>query len=278
MSVFNRGVAAETGHARATLSRISIIGVASGLGAIDRGSTFGPDALQRRGLAHALSDDWHQAAWRNTLRTRPVRSEPETLLAIKALCGDLAEHIAAAVQRSERFAVVGGDHACAIGTWAGAYSALREQGRLGLVWIDAHMDSHTPATTPSGAVHGMSLAALLGHGHLAFTELRLREAKLLPNHICLLGVRSYESGEAQLLKRLGIRVIFMDEIRQRGLQSALDEAVHIACSGTAGFGISIDLNAIDPTAAPGVGSPVPGGLCGDELIECLPSSRIIRAC
>jgi ornithine--oxo-acid transaminase len=269
MDIYGRGAAAGSGHTRAAVSRISIIGVASGLGAIDRGCTFGPDALQRHGLAHALSDDRHQASWHAFLRARPVSSEPEKLLTIKVLCGDLAEHVSAAVQRNDRFAVIGGDHACAIGTWTGAYSALRTQGPLGLVWIDAHMDSHTPRTTPSGAVHGMPLAALLGHGHSAFTELRLSEAKVLPNHICLLGVRSFESGEAQLLKRLGVRVIFMDEIRERGLRSAFDEAMHIACSGTAGFGISIDLDAIDPTAAPGVGSPVPGGLYGDELIECL---------
>jgi arginase family enzyme len=91
----------------------------------------------------------------------------------------------------------------------------------------------------------------------------------LPKHICLLGVRSFESGEAQLLKRLGVRVIFMHEINTRGFAPCFDEAVRIACDGTAGFGISIDLDAIDPLDAPGVGCPVPGGLRGGELIESL---------
>jgi arginase len=225
--------------------------------------------MQRLGLARALSLGPQRAAWRTTLRPAPASTYPEEQLAIQALCSELATHVAAVVRGGERFAVIGGDHACAVGTWSGAFSALREQGRLGLIWIDAHMDGHTPETSPSGAVHGMPLAALLGHGHPALTALLSSEAKLLPEHICLLGVRSFESGEAQLLARLGVRVIFMQEINTRGLASTFDEALSIACNGTAGFGISIDLDAFDPADAPGVGCPVPGGLRGSELVTCL---------
>ncbi|MGH8503993.1 MAG: arginase [Gammaproteobacteria bacterium] len=261
--------ASRAAGAKATVPRVAIIGAACGLGATDRGCASGPDALRRLGLARVLHNGQHKAIWRATVRPRRTPTHAEEWLAVQALCRDLAQHVSATVRNGERFAVVGGDHGCAIGTWSGAYDAIRERGRLGLVWIDAHMDSHTPATSPSGAVHGMPLAALLGHGHPTLTDLLFSRAKLLPEHICLLGVRSFERGEAQLLERLGTRVILMDEIRARGLGCAFDEALRIARKNTAGFGITIDLDAIDPMDAPGVGSPAPDGLRGRDLIECL---------
>jgi arginase len=182
---------------------------------------------------------------------------------------DLAESVLATVQRGRRFIVVGGDHSCAIGTWSAASLAIRDRGSLGLVWIDAHMDSHTPQTSPSGAAHGMPLACLLGYGDPELTELLDPKPKLEPRHVCLVGVRSYEEEEAGLLNHLGVRVITMEEIHRHGLAWAMEQAFERASEGTAGYGISIDLDAIDPTEAPGVGSPAPDGLHGQELVAGL---------
>jgi arginase len=122
------------------------------------------------------------------------------------------------------------------------------------------MDSHTPETTPSGAIHGMPLAALLGYGAPELVRVAGFSPKLLPCHLCLVGVRSFEAGEAELLRRLGVRVFFMDEVKRRGLGAVMADALAIARSGSAGYGISIDLDAFNPQESPGVGTPVRDGL------------------
>jgi arginase family enzyme len=119
----------------------------------------------------------------------------------------------------------------------------------------------------------MPLACLLGHGEAALTAIDGPEAKLAPEHACLIGVRSHEAGEAALLHRLGVRVFDMDEIRRRGLAEVFDEALAIVRRGTAGFGVSVDLDALDPEEEPGVGTPVPGGLCRVELADALSHLR-----
>ncbi len=163
--------------------------------------------------------------------------------------------------------VVGGDHSCAIATWSAVRQTL--PGPLGLVWIDAHMDSHTPETSQSGALHGMPLAVLLGHGASELTGLDPAGPKVLPQRVCLLGVRSFEPAEAALLERLGVRVITMQEVRDHGLASCLDEAIVIAGHGTAGTGMTLDLDALDPADAPGVGTPVSGGLRAREFVAAV---------
>jgi arginase len=133
--------------------------------------------------------------------------------------------------------------------------------------MDAHMDAHTPQTTPSGMLHGMPLACLLGNGD---PRLAARESSALdPRRVCLVGVRSFEGGEAALLERLGVRVFLMREVERRGLEKVMDEALAIARDGTGGFGISLDLDALDPRDAPGVGIAVPGGIRGIELSRAL---------
>jgi arginase len=251
------------------LRHIAIIGSASGLGAPDQRCAAGPEALRRFGLIRSLNDDQHCALWWDTVRPAVPAANPDHITAIQDICQALAERVAAALEAGERFGVIGGDHSCAIGTWSGAHSVLNRQGRLGLLWIDAHMDSHTPATSPSGAVHGMPLAVLLGRGDPVLTQLMSPQTKLHAEQVVLLGVRSFEEEEARLLRDLGVRVMDMAEVRGRGLDSAFTEAVTIISRGTAGFGISIDLDALDPAQAPGVGTPVPSGLDGGELADCL---------
>ena len=164
--------------------------------------------------------------------------------------------------------MLGGDHTVAAGTWCGVAAALRPRA-VGLLWIDAHMDSHTPQTSHSGKSHGMPLASLFGCGDGELPELRM--GTLSSRQVCLVGVRSYEPEEASLLERLGVRVFFMEEIRRRGLGAVLDEALEIVNRDTAGFGVTIDLDALDPIDAPGVALPVAGGIRALPLLQALAS-------
>jgi len=151
--------------------------------------------------------------------------------------------------------------------WGGR--RMRQRGPLGLLWVDAHMDSHTPDTSPSGALHGMPLACLLGYGERELTEVAYPGPKLQPQHVCIVGVRSFEEGEARLLEVLGVRVFFMQEVQRIGPEAVMQEAMEIVSQETAAFGISIDMDAIDPLDAPGVGSPAPLGIAGRALVECM---------
>ena len=240
---------------------IRLIGAAWGLGALDPGCANGPYALQADEAGVCLGDASPAMSWRTVIRPRT----PEET--ISELCRRLALETEALVRSQQRFAVVGGDHSCAIGTWNGVASAMTVP--PGLIWIDAHMDAHTPRTSPSGSVHGMPLAALLGYGAPQLLAVGDKAPALAPEQVCVLGVRSYEPEEARLLEQLGIRVFFMEEIRARGLAAVMAEALRIATHGLARFGVSIDLDAIDPRDAPGVGSPVTQGIRGDSLIEAL---------
>ena len=243
-----------------------VIGAVSGAGAPDPATADGPDALRHYRVFH--DTPLQHVEWDAILRV--PRAEQDTPLhAVVALSARLAAEVEAVLRAGNFPLVVGGDHSCAIGTWSGVHRTLADRGPIGLIWIDAHMDSHTFATTPSGQIHGMPLAALLGHGEAALTAIDGPEAKLNPEHVCLIGVRSYEAGEAALLHQLGVRVFEMDEVRRRGLAEVFDEALTIVRHGTAGYGVSIDLDALDPEEEPGVGTPVPGGLRRAELAAAL---------
>ena len=249
---------------------IIVIGAASGAGAPDPATADGPDALRHYRVFH--DTPLQHVEWDTILRVS--RAEQDTPLhAVAALGARLAAEVEAVLSAGNFPLVVGGDHSCAIGTWSGVHRALADRGPIGLIWVDAHMDSHTFATTPSGQIHGMPLAALLGHGEAALTAIDGPGAKLHPEQVCLIGVRSYEAGEAALLHQLGVRVFEMDEVRRRGLADVFDEALAIVRQGTAGFGVSVDLDALDPAEEPGVGTPVPGGLRRAELAAALSRLR-----
>ncbi|MCH7710887.1 MAG: arginase [Proteobacteria bacterium] len=252
---------------------VSILGAACGRGARDERCQHGPRALRQGGLIARLRHQGIDAVWRATLPAPSNETGIPALQAVSGLCKRLAARIDDLVAEGDFFAVLGGDHACAVGTWSGAARGLGGRGPLGLIWVDAHMDAHVPETSPSGTLHGMPVACLLGHGEEALTGFAARGPALRPEHICIIGVRSFEHDEAAFLGRLGVRVIFMEEIVRRGLDAVMDEALGIAVTGTAGFGVSIDLDALDPFEAPGVGSPVPHGLRGDALIPALDRLR-----
>jgi arginase len=254
---------------RHSIHPVELIGVASGLGARDHGCEDGP--LFLRELQVFQGGDI-PAAWDGMLRPDAANSE-SPIEATTELCSRLANRVQGALNSGHFPLVVGGDHSCAIGTWSGVHKWLGARGSLGLIWIDAHMDSHTKDTTPSGALNGMPLACLLGYGEPALTAIAAAVPKLRPEHVCLLGVRSYEKAEAALLTKLGVRVIGMEEIRKRGVTATLAEAMAVAGNGTAGYGVSLDLDVLDPAEESGVGSPVPGGLLCSELENALRQLR-----
>ncbi|NTV10992.1 MAG: ornithine--oxo-acid transaminase, partial [Zoogloea sp.] len=144
---------------------------------------------------------------------------------------------------------------------------------LPILWTDAHLDSHTTHTTQSGNIHGMPLAALLGQGDRALTG--LDGPHLDPSRVCVVGAHSWEDEEAVLLDRLGVRVFRMDEVARRGLPVVMAEALAIARRGSAGFGLSLDLDALDPAALPAVTCPVPHGMAPEALVEVL---ALLRGC
>lgn len=245
---------------------IQIIGAASCAGAPDPGCAGGPDALRDADVLPRLRGKGIELSWRTTLYPRTAAAP---LPLIQDLCEHIAREVSAASAAGALPLVVGGDHSCAVGTWSGAFVALRQRGPLGLIWVDAHMDSHTPQTSHSGAIHGMPVAALLGHGAPELVNVAFPGPKLLPSHLCLVGVRSFEEEEAQLLQHLGVRVFFMQEVARRGIASVMAEALDIARNGTAGFGISVDLDAFSPSESPGVSTPVRDGLRHLELDQVL---------
>ena len=189
-------------------------------------------------------------------------------MSIAALSAKLAVTTEALTRAHRRFVSLGGDHSAAIGLWSGVARA-NSAGSFGLIWIDAHMDAHTFTTTPSMMIHGMPIACLLGHGDPALTGLAGQRPALLPEHLCLIGTRSWEDGEAALLESLGVRVIKMPEVESRGFAAALDEAITIATDGTTSFGVSIDIDAFDPAEITGTGILVPDGLSGNDVAQAL---------
>ncbi|MBI2309234.1 MAG: arginase [Rhodocyclales bacterium] len=251
----------------ATARRLRIIGAASGVGAQDHECEHGPVAFHRSQAWHEL--EHHPAIdWGVTLYA-PDRPGLSPLERIAQLCGKLADEVAEVRRAGEFPLVLGGDHSVAIGTWSGM--ARANGAPLGLLWIDAHMDSHTPETSHSGAIHGMPLACLLGRGDKRLLGFGLPGSQLLAAHTVVLGARSYETEEAELLERLGVRVIGAGEIAARGLAAAFAEALRIVSAAPHGFGLTLDLDAFDPRLIPGVGSPEPDGLGTWEVLEGLRS-------
>lgn len=250
------------------MRNISIIGAACGYGAKNHGCQDGPDVLQAFGFLDQLETAGIKYEWDDILHL-PEDHDRTSLSSVAIFCEGLASKVHRNILNGNFPLVLGGDHSCAIGTWSGVKSTMTEHGRLGLLWIDAHMDSHTYATSPSNAIHGMPLACLLGHGNERLTQIISPLPKLFPENVCLVGTRSFEEGEARLLQQLGVRIFFMEEIIRRGMKAVWDEALAIVQNQTSGFGISLDLDVLDPAEETGVGSPEPGGLLKSRLVEML---------
>ncbi len=253
-----------------------LIGAASGWGAQIRACEEGPEILKTYLFNRLREEGFPISSWETLYPAKRAKEELILLVDSLSLIHDFNARLADSVEKtliSQEFPIViGGDHSVAVGTWNGAYQFFKKQRSLplGLIWIDAHMDAHTLETTPSGAWHGMPLAGLLGYGVDAMAKLKEQEPILLPEHLCLIGTRSFEEGEAELLKRLKVRIYMVEEVRERGFASVLKEAIDYVSSRTKVFGVSLDLDAIDPQEAPGVGSPADGGIAAQDLLRALP--------
>jgi arginase len=171
--------------------------------------------------------------------------------------------------------VLGGDQSISIGTWSGILNFLHTQENssrkpLGLIWIDAHLDAHTPQTSPSQALHGMAAAVLLGQGEglFKYTNLKIMN-HLEPDRLIYIGARSYEEGEHQFLKSLGVRIYYQSDVDQRGFETVFEEARTYVTRDNAPYGVSLDIDAFDPVEAPGTGARAPGGLKGSEVFQVL---------
>lgn len=244
---------------------IKLIGYACGVAAGNNGCCMGPNRIQYSSYLSEIP----QVQWEETLYVHESQGGLAATKAIFEISERLSHLTFDLVKNNQPYVVIGGDHSSAIGTWTGTAAALRSKGDLGLIWVDAHMDSHTPQTTASGNIHGMPVAVLLGHGDPSLTKLMENAPKIKPENLCLIGIRSFETEEKQFLEKLNVRVYYVDEIKERGLKAVFEEAVQQVSRNTAGFGISVDIDAVDPAEAPGVGTPAPDGLHIQSLHEAL---------
>ncbi|WP_251343290.1 arginase [Haloplanus halophilus] len=247
---------------------VRVLGVPTDYGASRRGVDMGPSAIRYAGLGAALRDigrDVRDAGDLSVPRTEnrdPGRADAKYLPVVESVCTRLADRVCETLAAGETPLVLGGDHSVAIGTLAGT----ARDADVGVLWFDAHGDFNTPATTPSGNVHGMALAAALGRGEFADAAWAL--ADLDPGRVALVGVRDLDPGERAALRESDVHVYTMSDIDDRGVTAVVDDAVD-AASGGDGVHVSLDLDWLDPTEAPGVGTPVRGGVTYREAHAAL---------
>lgn len=243
--------------------RVAVIGAPLDLGQGRRGVDMGPSAIRYAGLAEHLAEKLGIDVRDDGNVEAPVAESTATgdeharfLPQILELCDRVAELVGQARRKGETPLVLGGDHSIALGSLVGMASLY---GPGGVVWVDAHGDLNTPATSPSGNVHGMVLAAALGLAGPEFARPGWRLPAVEPGHVALVGVRSLDHGERELLGRLGARVFTMSDVDRMGIETVMREALAHA-SGAGFLHVSLDMDVVDPEHAPGVGTPVRGGL------------------
>ena len=242
--------------------KVAVIGAALDLGAGRRGVDMGPSAIRYAGLDARLGELGHEYVDLGNVETAVaeatdvVDEHARFLPQIKDTCERIAQLVARATADGYIPVVLGGDHSVALGTFSG----LRQvHGPGGVIWIDAHGDLNSPDTSPSGNVHGMVLAAALGLAGERFQEDGWGLPALAPARVALVGVRALDDGERELLQGLDVRVFTMSDLDRLGVERAVREALaHVAGPGF--VHVSLDMDAIDPEVAPGVGTPVRGGL------------------
>jgi arginase len=262
--------------------RVAIIGAELDLGAGRRGVDMGPSAIRSAGLGDRLaslgipSEDWGNVHTPLRETTDVGSSDARFLTQIRETCERIAEQVRSAVERELTPVVLGGDHSVAIGTIGGLASL---DGPGAVLWFDAHGDLNTPATTPSGNVHGMPLAAALGRAGAGFESNRWPLPAVDPERVALIGIRSLDPGEREVVKAAGIGVYTISDIDRRGVEPVLREAL-ARVSGASFVHISVDLDFVDPGVAPGVGSPVRGGVSYREahlMMELVAESGLLSS-
>ena len=246
---------------------MSILGVPLGYGASLAGVDLGPAALRIARLNKRIAQLGYEVRDLGDIRVPRPQADAELnekvkyLPEISAVCQELAVEVRKILEGGELPVVLGGDHSIAIGSMSGIASFYRERHEsLGLIWFDAHADMNTPETSPSGNIHGMPLAALLGYGAPELTHVAGFAPKLDPRFCAHVGARDIDQGERELIRQLGIRFFTMREIDERGMSACMNEAVAIASQASAGYCVTLDIDALDPGDAPGSGTVVRGGL------------------
>lgn len=246
---------------------IRVLGVPLDMGASRRGVDMGPSAMRVAGLEARLEALGHHVVDAGNIRVEIAETQgygdrkARYLKEIAETCTRTAEAVVQTLEEGLTPLVLGGDHSIAAGSISGVSEFYRRSNqKLGLLWIDAHSDINTPETSPSGNVHGMPLAALLGLGPEPLTHIFGYAPKILPENTVLIGVRDIDAAERENIRRAGLTEVYtMRDIDERGMRTVMEEALHAAGRGTAGYHVSLDMDWIDPEDAPGVGTPVRGG-------------------
>jgi arginase len=263
--------------------KIRIIGVPMDLGASRRGVDMGPSTLRVAGLQARLKQLGHQVEDIGNIVVKQPEEQhygvknAKYLEEIADTCKGLAEISGKALDEGFLPLVLGGDHSIAVGTTAGAAAHYRKDSkRIGLIWLDAHGDMNTPESSPSGNIHGMPLASIMGYGPPELTELAGIRPMVEPRSVALVGVRDLDSRERRLVKDSGVHVFTMRDIDERGMRDVMSEALRFTSDDTAGIAVSLDMDFVDPSDAPGVGTPVRGGVTYREAhlaLEMIADSR-----
>lgn len=282
-SRYNRRVATFVmgGH---IMNKLSIIGVPMDLGQTRRGVDMGPSAIRYAGVIERIEKIGYSVEDKGNIEialAERVHSDENTNLKNLKAVADASERLAQTVSdviTNKRFPLVlGGDHSIAIGTLAGV---SRHYKNLGVIWYDAHGDLNTADTSPSGNIHGMPLAASIGIGDDALTRIGGYTPKVKPENIVIIGARSLDEGEKELIKEKGIKVYTMHEIDRMGMTKVMEETILYLRDKTDGVHLSLDLDGLDPHDAPGVGTPVIGGISYREshlAMEMLAESQLITS-
>ena len=246
---------------------VAVLGVPLGYGASMAGVDIGPAALRVARLQQRIERLGYPVRDLGDMRLERPKSMPQAdeklkyVREISNACQQLADEVKAILEADELPLVLGGDHSIAVGSFSGAASYFKQRNEtLGLIWFDAHADMNTPDTTPSGNIHGMPLAALLGYGVPELTNVAGFSPKLDPRLCVHVGARDIDAGERELIRKVGMRFFTMREIDERGMSACMDEAIKIASQASAGYGVTFDVDALDPGDAPGSGTLVRGGL------------------
>lgn len=246
---------------------VAILGVPLGYGASMAGVDIGPAALRVARLQQRIERLGYPVRDLGDMRLERPQTVPlagdklKYVREIHNACEQLAGEVQAILQAEQLPLVIGGDHSIAMGSFAGAASFFKQREQtLGLIWFDAHADMNTPETTPSGNIHGMPLAVLLGYGAPELTNIAGFAPKLDPSLCVHVGARDIDPGERELIAKTGLKFFTMRDIDERGMSACMNDAIKIASRGTAGYGVTFDVDALDPGDAPGSGTLVRGGL------------------
>lgn len=249
---------------------IAILGAPSQAGQEQDGTRFGPQALRDAGLTAQLAElgyqvqDWGDLKINHEILTKKTNSREslKNLAAVIKVSQELFTDLNRILSQDCFPIVLGGDHSISIGSIA---AAANHAENLGVIWLDAHPDLNTVETTPSGRIHGMPLAISLGLGHPQLINIGGFYPKIKPDQIVIIGARSIDSGENQLIKELGIKLYPMTAVRRLGIQQVIAESIQYLAEKTDAVHLSFDLDVLDPGVAPGVGTPSPNGM---TIREC----------